>query len=128
MNQILIVDDMPTMQEQARKVAGEKYELLFAGSAKEMFEMLKAIKPDLLLLDIFMPEMDGFECLQLLKEDEKTKDIPVIITATDSSIVSEAKGFTLGAADFLRKPFTEEIMFSRIDMQLELASYRKYEK
>ena len=126
MSQILIVDDMPTMQEQAKKVAGEKYELLFASSAKEMFEMLKTGKPDLILLDIYMPEMDGFECLQLLKKDERTKNIPVIITATDSSIVSEAKGFTLGAADFLRKPFTEEIMFSRINMQLELATCRNH--
>lgn len=125
---ILVVDDMPTILDQAKRVAGEVYQIIPAMSGAQAIEIANEIRPDLILLDIYMPEMDGFECLSRLKADRRTKDIPVIIITTDSSIVTEAKGFTLGAADFIRKPFTQEIMFARIEMQMKLIEYEKLKK
>lgn len=122
---IVVVDDMPNILDQAKKVAGERYQIIPAMSGAQAIEIAREIKPDLILLDIYMPEMDGFECLSRLKGDSKTRKIPVIIITTDTSIVTETKGFTLGAADFIRKPFTQEIMFARIEMQFKLVEYEK---
>ena len=122
---VMVVDDMPTILEQARQVAGDAYQLIPAISGIQALEILEKITPDIILLDIYMPQMDGFECLAQIKNKPKWKDIPIIIITTDSSVVTETKGFALGAADFIRKPFTEEIMFKRINMQLELVEYKK---
>lgn len=122
---IMVVDDMPTILEQARYVIGDKYFVIPAISGAQALEILKTVKPDIILLDIYMLDMDGYECLERIKANPETKEIPVIIITTDSTIMSEAKGFNLGAADFIRKPFTHEIMFARLNMQLELAEYHK---
>lgn len=125
---ILVIDDLPTILEQANEVGSERYRVITATSGMEALEIMKTVKPDVILVDIYMPEMDGFECMKEFKADADICDIPVIIMTTDASIVTEAKGFTQGAADFIRKPLTQEILFKRIDMQLQLTEYRQWKR
>lgn len=125
---ILLADDTRSVLEQAERAAGDKYHIVTVKSGAEVMKYARENKPDLIIVDISMPEMDGFTCLKRLKADSKTKHIPVMISATDISPVTEVKGFSLGAADFIRKPFTEEIMTVRIETQFKLLEYEKMKK
>lgn len=125
---ILLADDTRTVLEQAKRVAGEKYHIVAVKSGAEAIQYARENRPDLIIVDIYMPEMDGFTCLKRLKADRKTRHIPVMISATEISSVTEVKGFSLGAADFIRKPFTEEVMSARIEAQFKLLDYEKMKK
>lgn len=125
---ILLADDMRTVLDQAKRAAGEKYHIVTVKSGADVMQYAREKKPDLIIVDIYMPEMDGLTCLKRLKADSKTRHIPVMISATDVSPVTELKGFLLGAADFIRKPFTEEIMAARIETQFKLLEYEKMKK
>jgi len=118
---ILIVDDTPTniailsglLRDAFRtKVAttGEKALAIAAGPDK----------PDLILLDVMMPGMDGFEVCRRLKQNRATSDIPVIFLTGKTNAVDEARGFELGAADYIRKPFPAEVVLARVKAQLAL--------
>ena len=125
---VLIADDMPTVLDQAKRAVGEKYQIITAASGAQVMEIARGNQLDLIIVDLQMPEMDGFTCLTRLKADWKTRDVPVIISATDLSAVMEIKGFSLDAADFIRKPYTEEILTVRIETQLKLQEYGKLRK
>ncbi|MDR2731530.1 MAG: response regulator [Treponema sp.] len=120
MKTIFIVDDNDTNLTMASATLRKQYHAMTLPSAAKMFELLEKITPDLILLDIEMPEMDGFEALRQLRTMEKFNDIPVMfLTAyTDSEI--EAKGFELGAVDFITKPFTEPVLLNRIKTHLDI--------
>lgn len=115
MKRILVADDMPTVIEQARDVIGARYELLSAESGTELMEKAKAEVPDVILLDMYMDGEMSEDILSKLKADPVTKKIPVIITASDASVMTISRYYTLGAADFVKKPFLENILFRRID-------------
>jgi len=83
-------------------------------SAEAMFETLEEVTPDLIVLDIEMPEMDGYEAMKKLKADERFSDIPVIFLTAKNDVDSERKGFDLGAVDYIRKPFEWEELLARI--------------
>lgn len=102
----------------------DEYDLYTAMSAKAGFEILENTIPDLILLDIVMPEMDGYEMIERLKESRRLRRIPVIFLTADSSPKSEVKGFDLGAVDFIVKPFIASVMKRRIETQLELSEYQ----
>lgn len=121
---ILVVDDVKLNLVAARDVLQDTYELYEAISAEEGFKILDEHIPDLILLDIYMPEMDGYEMLEKLKASNRLKKIPVIILTADTQSASEIKGFQLGAVDFITKPFIAPVMKQRIRTQLELASYQ----
>jgi len=121
---ILVVDDVKLNLVAARDVLQDTYELYEAISAEEGFKILDEHIPDLILLDIYMPEMDGYEMLEKLKACNRLKKIPVIILTADTQSASEIKGFQLGAVDFITKPFIAPVMKQRIRTQLELASYQ----
>ena len=122
---ILIVDDNKFNIVTARDVLKDDYVLFEALSAKEAFEILERKIPDLILLDIVMPEMDGYEMIQKLKASRRFRKIPVIFLTAETDPESEVRGFDLGAVDFIIKPFVNTVMKRRVKTQLELMSYEK---
>ena len=114
---ILIVDDSRTNLFIARNMLSADYQVVTLSSAKKMFSLLEKIKPDLILLDIEMPEMDGFEALKLLKADRP--DIPVIFLTVMNDPEMEARSLRLGAVDFLYKPLSKTTLLERIRPHIE---------
>lgn len=121
---ILVVDDVPANLKYAEQLLGERYRLTLAVSGAQALKFLTKAEPDLILLDINMPEMDGCTVLTRLKGTPATEKIPVIILTSDADSAMEIKCLALGAVDFIRKPFVTEIMLSRIETQIELNEYR----
>jgi CheY-like chemotaxis protein len=118
---ILIVDDEP----QNQKVLGSTlkkggYSLILADNGTQALDLLKNKKPHLILLDIMMPGMDGFEVCKKIKQDATTKDIPVIFMTAHSETEKVIKGFQLGAIDYVTKPFKSEELVSRVKTHLKL--------
>lgn len=121
---ILMIDDVKFNLASAREVLKDEYILYEAISAKEGFDILEDHIPDLILLDIIMPEMDGYEMITQLKKIRRYKGIPVIFLTAETKPESEVKGFDLGAVDFITKPFVPTVMKRRIATQIELSSYQ----
>lgn len=121
---ILVVDDVPANLKYAEQLLGGRYRLTLAISGAQALKFLTKAEPDLILLDINMPEMDGCTVLTRLKEDPATERIPVIILTSDMDSSMELKCLAMGAVDFIRKPFVTEIMLNRIENQIELSEYR----
>lgn len=122
---ILIVDDVITNLEVAGDVLKDKYQLSMAKSGAQALEFLKKAKPDLILLDVRMPGMDGYETLEHIKSNVETSNIPVVFLTVDDKRESEIKGLKMGAMDFILKPFEPDIMLSRIEKILQIEDLRK---
>lgn len=123
---IAIVDDEPVNLALAENALKGNYKLTKLVSGEQLLRFLKRIKPDMILLDVQMPDMNGYEVLSKLSEDPNTKDIPVIFLTSQDGADSEKMGFRLGAKDFIKKPFDNEIMHARIQSQMELYTYRTH--
>ncbi|QWV94388.1 hybrid sensor histidine kinase/response regulator [Geomonas oryzisoli] len=121
---VMIVDDTPANIEILSESLGDDYELFFATSGLDALELIRAEKPDLILLDIMMPGMDGFELCGILKGDPCTRDIPVIFVTAMIEEEQEIKGLELGAIDYLTKPISPHIVRARVKNHLELKRYR----
>jgi putative two-component system response regulator len=117
---IFIVDDNDTNLATAEEALESQYRVLTLPSASKMFALLDKIKPDLILLDIEMPEMDGFEALHLLKANEANSNIPVIFLTGMTDAAVEVRGFQLGAVDFVTKPFSAPVLMNRIKTHLDI--------
>ena len=122
---ILIIDDSTTSLKHAQEMLKDTYKLAMSKSGEHGLKFLKTVKPDLILLDINMPDMDGYEMLRELKKDPDTREIPVIFLTGEGNQESELKGFKMGAMDYITKPFIPEIVRSRIDRIIELDGLRK---
>ena len=121
---ILVVDDAPVNIDTVKEVLSEKYIIQAAVDGKTALKIIQKRKPDLILLDIMMPEMDGFEICKTLKANKNTRSIPVIfLTAVDNDDV-EAKGLVIGGADYVRKPFNPSVLLARVRTHLELKEFR----
>ena len=116
---IFIVDDNDTNLMVAKQVLDEHYKTYALPSAEKMFKMTEKIIPDLILLDINMPEMDGFEAMKILKSNVKTKSIPIIFLTAKNDPDTEIKGFEMGALDFIIKPFSPPVLIKRIQSHIE---------
>ncbi|MCP4147820.1 MAG: response regulator [bacterium] len=117
---ILIVDDGPKNIMLLNKILGkENYETFAASDGKSALEIAESNQPDLILLDVMMPEIDGFETCEKLKASEKTKDIPVIFLTAKSDTKDIVKGFQLGAVDYVLKPFNAEELVARVRMHVK---------
>lgn len=125
MKHILMVDDVATNLKCAGEVLKEKYELSMAKSGKQALKILKEQRPDLILLDINMPDMNGYETMEKIKADPELADIPVVFVTADAESESELKGFKMGAMDFIRKPFEPNIMMTRIDHILKVEETKR---
>ncbi len=122
---ILIVDDVTTNLKLAADVLQDYYQLSMAKSGAQALEFLKKAKPDLILLDVRMPGMDGYETLEKIKANVDTANIPVVFLTVDDQRESEIKGLKMGAMDFILKPFEPDIMLSRIEKILQIEDLRK---
>jgi len=120
MKTLFVVDDNHTNLEVAQRELSHTYKVLTIPSAAKMFKMLERITPDIILLDIEMPEMDGFEACRLLKANAKTKGIPVIFLTAKSDAETETKGFELGVVDFISKPFSAPVLLKRLESHLDM--------
>jgi len=122
---IMIVDDEPINIKALEYVLGEEHNLVYATSGEMALEMAQSDpQPDLILMDIVMPGLDGFEVCDLLKKNEKTRNIPVVFLTAKWETSEEAKGLELGAVDYIRKPFSPPIIRARIRNHLELKKNR----
>ena len=127
---ILVVDDIEINRIILREILQNDYDIIEAVNGKEALNILfpeddipAEILPTAILLDVMMPEMDGFEVIDIIKKKDATKNIPVLfITATDSE-ETESKGLKAGAADYITKPFNHDVVRARVDNHINLARY-----
>lgn len=120
-NYILIVDDVPlNLQMLGGLLQSKGYEVAPASSGAIALEMAQTQTPDLILLDIQMPEMDGFKVCKLLKENPLTKDIPVIFLTAFVETEDIVRGFELGAVDYISKPFNSSELIARVNTHISL--------
>lgn len=118
---ILVVDDVPTNIKILQATLKADYRILFATRGDKALAMAEAqCPPDLILLDVVMPEMDGYEVCRRLKANPATRDIPVVFLTAQSEVEDETKGLELGAIDYITKPFSPAIVQARVRTQLAL--------
>jgi len=117
---IFLVDDNATNLTVAEEVLVKHYRVIALSSAAQMFTALEKFKPDLILLDIEMPEMSGFTAMKRLKANVSYSEIPVIFLTGRTDSVSEAYGIETGARDFIMKPFSEPVLINRIRYHLQI--------
>ncbi|MDR2731503.1 MAG: response regulator [Treponema sp.] len=111
---IIVVDDNPENLSALRITLKDLYEVYPSPSAVKMFNFLEHVQPDLILLDVEMPEMNGHEAIKKLKSDDKYKDIPVIFLTSMTDEQSKAEGLSLGAVDYIYKPFVTPQLLERL--------------
>lgn len=121
---ILVVDDIKDNIDVLHSILKDDYQIRFSLSGRKALELAKKHKPDLILLDVMMPEMDGFTVCSALKENPLTKNIPVIFVTANNETVDEVKGFDLGAVDYIAKPVTPAIVKARVKTHLMLADQK----
>jgi len=120
MKVIFVVDDSAVNLIKAKQALEGQYDVFTMLSAAKMFSLIEKIMPDLILLDIEMPEMDGFAALKKLRENELTAQIPVIFLTAYSDEARESHGLDMGAVDFIPKPFSTPIVLRRIANHLHV--------
>ncbi len=125
---ILIVDDDRTNCRIAQHILEQKFQIDICYSGEDALSFLDTSEelPDMILLDLHMPKMDGFEVIENLHKRDKCKDIPVILLTSDNDRDTEVKGFKLGASDFISKPYVTEIMLQRIERILQFNLLQKH--
>ena len=117
---IFIVDDNASNLTVGEEALNSQYRVIALSSASQMFKILKKIIPDLILLDVKMPEMDGFEAMRKLKSNSMYSQIPVIFLSGLNDSVNEAYGIEQGARDFINKPFSKPVLLNRIRNHLNI--------
>jgi putative two-component system response regulator len=122
---IFLVDDNPTNLTIGRNILLNDYDVFTIQSGQKMFKMLEKISPDLILLDVEMPEMNGYEVIKQLKSAEKYRNIPVIFLTAKNDSGSELEGLSLGAVDYITKPFSPPLLLKRIELHLLIESQQR---
>jgi putative two-component system response regulator len=117
---ILVVDDTPENIDVLNGILSDQYDVKVAINGKMALKIAQNLKPDLILLDIMMPEMDGYEVCTRLKADMETQKIPVIFVTAKDQTVDEAHGFEVGAVDYITKPVSPPIVLVRVKTHLTL--------
>jgi len=115
---LLVVDDEPAFRDMLAELFGQEYRVLLASNGLEALEVVERTRPDLILLDIMMPAMDGFQTCLRLRQMEETQDIPVIFLTSKREPETETFGLELGADDFVGKPFNKEVLKARVRKRL----------
>ena len=123
---ILVVDDIESNIDILVDVLGSDYEVSVAMDGETALQTIIEVTPDLILLDIMMPGMDGYEVCKRLKADENTQKIPIIFLTAMTEERDEARGLALGVADYVTKPFSPALIRARVRNQLELKLYRDH--
>ena len=128
LKKLLAVDDEPNNLQVLRQILRERYQLIFAPNGEKAIEAAALHQPDLILLDIMMPDMNGYQVCARLKENPATRDIPVIFVTAMSEVEDEARGFDVGAVDYIQKPVSASILLRRVETHLSLVQMQKLEK
>ncbi len=125
-NSILIVDDNPSnLDVFSEALAGFGWEILVATDGATAIEQAQYNQPDLIVLDVMMPGIDGFETCHRLKASPLTNEISVIFMTALSDIIDKVKGFNLGAVDYITKTFEQKEVLARVNLHLKLRSLTK---
>jgi putative two-component system response regulator len=122
---VILVDDNLANLKIGNNFLEEKYTVATAPSAAKMFGLLKNNTPAIILLDIDMPEMNGYEAIKILKSNPETKNIPVIFLTAKNESENELEGLSLGAIDYITKPFNPALLLKRIEVHLLVEGQRK---
>jgi len=123
---ILIVDDRPeNIRLLAVALNRQGYTVESVDNSSTALSIARALKPDLILLDIMMPVLDGYEVCKLLKKDPETAEIPVIFVSAVTNVMDKVKGFRAGAVDYITKPFQFDEVLARVEHQLKILSLSK---
>ena len=122
---IVLVDDNTTNLKIGKNILSEKYRVATAPSAEKMFEILESNHPAMILLDIDMPEMNGYEAIQVLKSKPETGNIPVIFLTAKAESTDELLGLSLGAVDYITKPLQPPLLLKRIEIHLTIVAQQK---
>ncbi|MCL1847750.1 MAG: response regulator [Coriobacteriia bacterium] len=122
---IILVDDNLANLTMGKNMLTTFYQVIPVASAAAMFDALDKVTPDIILLDIDMPEMDGYEAIKKLKADGNWKDIPVIFLTALDNAENEVEGFDLGAVDYVTKPFSAPMLLKRIEKELLFVEQRQ---
>jgi len=115
---IVVVDDNPENLGVLKNTLKEKYMVYPSPSAVAMFDLLQHVQPDLILLDVEMPEMNGYEAAEKLKSNDKQRDIPIIFLTSMDDEESKKKGISLGAVDYIHKPIVAPVLLERLETHL----------
>jgi len=121
-NSVLIVDDERSNIIALTHILGQEYTVYVAKNGLDAIEVAKEYLPDVILLDILMPEMDGFEVFSLLRNEEETSAIPVIFVTGLGDAENEEKGLNLGAADYISKPYNSSVVRLRVTNQIKMVN------
>jgi len=115
MKKVLIADDCPKLVELVRvTLEREDCEIIYASDGEETLRKARKEQPDVILLDIMMPKMDGFEVCRQLRKDPQTKEIPIIMLTAKGQEVDREKGRELGANEYITKPFSPSTLLAKI--------------
>ncbi|WP_299790400.1 two-component system response regulator [uncultured Shewanella sp.] len=125
---ILLVDDEPNNLNVLKQVLKDQYQLIFATNGDKTLEVAVKHEPDLILLDIMMPGMNGYEVCERLKAYPATDKIPVIFVTAMNEVEDEAKGFDVGAVDYIQKPISAPIVLRRVQTHLSLVRVNELEE
>jgi len=125
-SKILVVDDVPANSQLLSRVLSKQgYAISTAGDGAEALEKAYTLIPDLILLDIMMPGMNGYEVCQALKLNTQTQDIPVIFVSASEAVTDKVAAFNAGASDFITKPFEARELLARVEHHLQIAKLQK---
>jgi two-component system sensor histidine kinase/response regulator len=123
---VLVVDDVPANVMLLRVMLSRSgYKVITCGEPLKVVDLVNAEMPDLILLDVMMPQLSGFQICQILKGQAETKDIPVIFLTALDNTESMLEGFRAGAADYIGKPFEKDILLERVRSQIQLVAARQ---
>src|SRR6201997_1796818 len=123
---VLLVDDAPANIQVVNSILKDIYKIRIATNGAKALELAKADPPpDLVLLDVMMPEMDGYEVCTRLKADPITREIPVIFLTGQTEVEDETRGFDVGAVDYIHKPFSPAVVKARVQTHLVLRGIRE---
>ncbi len=117
---VLVVDDMPANLQLINELLREQYQLRVAVSGEQALQIVDRVLPDLILLDVQMPGMDGYEVCRRLKSNPKTMDVPVLFLSARNEDEDQCLGLELGASDYLSKPVNPPILLARVQTQMRL--------
>jgi len=126
---ILVVDDVRIIRRLVRvNLELEGYSVIEAENGKDALDKVKEIKPNLILLDVIMPYLDGFQVLQRLRANAETRDVPVVMLTSCSEEIDQIKGWELGISDYVIKPFNPNALVNVVKKALSEISGRKTKK
>jgi putative two-component system response regulator len=122
---IIMVDDNPANLRIGKNILSERYTVATAPSAEKLFALLENNSPELIILDIDMPDIDGYKAIKMLKQKSETKDIPVIFLTAHTEAATELTALSLGAVDYITKPIQPSLLHKRVELHLLIIEQRK---